>query len=116
MAAGYQNLYLEQGASFNMTIALDDVYGNNYDLTSVTASSQIRKSYYSTNATAVFSTSVDELTSTVSLSLTSAQTANIAAGRYLYDTIISIPGVPGTANTVIRILEGTVDVSPRVTR
>ena len=59
MAAGYQNLYLEQGASFDISIALDDVYGNNYDLNNATAKGQIRKSYYSANTTAVFNTNVD---------------------------------------------------------
>jgi hypothetical protein len=116
MAAGYQNLYLEQGSTFEISIAVDDVYGNNYDLTSATAISQIRKSYYSANATAAFTASVANTTGTITLSLTANQTANIAAGRYLYDTIISIPGVPGQANTVTRILEGTIDVTPRVTR
>ena len=116
MAAGYQNLYLEQGATFEISIALDDVYGNNYDMTGATAKSQIRKSYYSTNAIAEFTSTIDVSSGTIALSLESTTTANIAAGRYLYDAVISIPGVPGTANTVTRILEGTIDVSPRVTR
>lgn len=116
MAAGYQNLYLEQGATFDVSITLDDVYGNNYDLTNATARGQIRKSYYSANAVASFSTEVDETTATIALSLDSQQTSNIAPGRYVYDAIVSFPGAPGTANTVVRILEGTVDVSPSVTR
>jgi hypothetical protein len=116
MAAGYQNLYLEQGATFEISIALDDVYGNNYDLTGATAKSQIRKSYYSANTTAEFTSTIDVTSGTIALSLSSSTTANIAPGRYLYDAAISIPGVPGTANTVIRVLEGTMDVSPRVTR
>lgn len=116
MAAGYQNLYLEQGATFDVSITLDDVYGNNYDLTSATAKGQIRKSYYSANAVANFSTTVDVPSATIALSLDSRQTSNIAPGRYVYDAIVSFPGVPGTANTVVRILEGTVDVSPSVTR
>lgn len=116
MAAGYQNLYLEKGASFDISIALDDVYGNNYDLLNATAKSQIRKSYYSSNATAEFSTTIDVSSATIALSLNSNQTANIAPGRYVYDTIVSFPGAPGTANTVVRILEGVIDVSPSVTR
>ena len=115
MAAGYQNLYLEQGTSFSVSITLDDAYGEVYDLTDAAARSQIRKSYYSANATATFSTSVNSTTGTITLSLTSAQTANISAGRYLYDTIVDFPGIGG-ANTVIRVLEGTVDVVPRITR
>jgi len=116
MAAGYQNLYIERGASFDISITLDDVYGNDYDLTDATAKSQIRKSYYSSNATAQFSTSIDVSSATIALSLDSNQTANIAPGRYVYDTIVSFPGVPGTANTVVRILEGVIDVSPSTTR
>ena len=116
MAAGYQNLYLEQGATFTLSISLDDAYGNNYDLTSANASSMIRKSYYSANATAVFTTNISTSPSTISLSLDSTQTANIAPGRYVYDTIVSFPGVANTAPTVIRVLEGVVNVSPSVTR
>lgn len=116
MAAGYQNLYIEKGTTFDISITLDDVYGNNYDLTNATASSQIRKSYYSANATATFSTSIDVSSATIALSLDSNQTANIAPGRYVYDAKISFPGVANTAPSVIRILEGIVDVSPSVTR
>lgn len=116
MAAGYQNLYLEQGATFEISITLDDVYGNNYDLHNATATGQIRKSYYSSNTTAVFNATVDETSSTIALSLSSYQTANIAPGRYVYDTVISFPGAANTAPTVVRILEGVVDVSPSVTR
>jgi uncharacterized membrane protein len=116
MAAGYQNLYLEQGASFDISIALDDVYGNNYDLNNATAKGQIRKSYYSANTTAEFNTTIDVDSATIALSLDSNQTANIAPGRYVYDSIVSFEGIPGTANTVVRILEGVIDVSPSVTR
>jgi hypothetical protein len=110
MPAAYTNLYLEQGTTFTTTITLDDVYGDIYDLNGYIASSQIRKSYYSSNATAIFSTSINVGQGTITLELSSATTANIAAGRYVYDTVIS------ANNTTTRILEGIVDVSPRVTR
>ena len=116
MAAGYQNLYLEQGTTFNVTVTIDDVYGNVYDLNNTNVVSQIRKSYYSANATASFVTSVNSSTGSITLSLDSKSSANIAAGRYVYDTKISFPGVANTAPTVIRVLEGVVDVSPNVTR
>jgi hypothetical protein len=111
MPAAYQNLYIEQGTSFSTTITLDDVYGDIYDLTGYTANSQIRKSYYSSNATAAFLAIVDANTGTVSLSMSTPTTANIAAGRDVYDTIIKTP-----AGDATRILEGVVDVSPSVTR
>ena len=111
MAAGYQNLYLEQGTTWSTTITLDDVYLNTYNLTGYTASSQIRKSYYSTNTTAVFSTAINTTVGTITLNLDAHTTANIAPGRYVYDTIII-----DSNNNVTRILEGIVDVSPGVTR
>ena len=112
MPAAYSNLYLEQGTTFNTTITLDDLYGNVYDLTNCTANSQIRKSYYSSNATSTFSTTVYPATGVIELSLTSAQTANISPGRYVYDTIIT----NSITTAVTRVLEGVIDVSPRVTR
>jgi len=110
MAAAYVNLYMEQGTTFSSVITLDDLNGSVYDLTGYTANSQIRKSFYSSNATATFTATVAAANGTITLSLTSAQTANIAPGRYLYDTIIT------TGSTVTRVLEGIIDVSPRVTR
>jgi hypothetical protein len=44
------------------------------------------------------------------LSLNSANTANIAAGRYVYDVVIK-----DSANTVTRVLEGIVNILPSVT-
>jgi len=111
MPDAYANLYLEQGTTFATTIEIDDVYGSNYDLTGFSAASQIRKSYYSSNPTATFSTAINANTGSITLSLTAAQTANIAAGRYVYDTTIT-----NVNQDVTRILEGIIDVSPRVTR
>jgi len=49
---------------------------------------------------------------TVLLTMSSNTTANIAAGRYVYD--VEITG--GEANTVTRVVEGIVTVTPNVTR
>jgi hypothetical protein len=111
MAAAYQNLLLEQGTSFLVSIVLDDIYGNNYNLTNFLASSQMRKSYYSSNGVISFSTSVDIPTGTITLSLPANTSANLIPGRYVYDTIIT-----DNENNVVRVLEGVIDVSPSVTR
>jgi hypothetical protein len=112
MPAAYSNLYIEQNADFAATITIDDVYGNLYDLNNYTANSQIRKSYYSSNATAIFNTSINVPNGTLSLELNANTTANIAAGRYVYDAII----INTVNNERIRIIEGVVDVSPCVSR
>ena len=112
MPAAYQELFLEQGTDFTTTITLDDVYSVPYDLTGVSAKSQIRKSYYSSNATAEFVTTINTPTDgTILLSLDSANTSNIYPGRYVYDVVIK-----DSANTVTRVLEGIVNVNPQVTR
>ena len=114
MAAGYQELFLEQGTSFYTTISLDDVYGNSYNLSNYAASSQIKKSYYSSNNTAVFDTIINDQSGQIVLSLTSQETSNITPGRYLYDVLIY--DVSDTANNTIRILEGIINVTPGVTK
>jgi hypothetical protein len=112
MPAGYTELFLEQGADFNMSITLDDVGGGTFNLVNFIATSQMRKSYYSSNATATFSVSTggDPSLGTITLSLDSANTANINAGRYVYDVYIN------NDDGRIRVLEGIVNVSPQVTK
>lgn len=112
MPAAYQELFLEQGTTFTTNITLDDIDGVPYDLTGVTAKSQIRKSYYSANTTAEFTVTINTPTDgTILLILDSSTTSNIAAGRYVYDVAIK-----DTANTVTRVLEGIVNVIPQVTK
>ena len=87
MATGYQELFLEKGATFNVTIGLDAVNNTPYNLTGYTANSQIRTSYYSANTVATFATSISATPTNgkLTLSLTHQQTANIAPGRYVYE-------------------------------
>ena len=111
MASGYTELFLEQGASFNTSITLDDVNGESFNLTTFSASSQMRKSYYSSNAAATFTVSTgDNVSGTITISLDSANTANVIPGRYLFDVYLT--------NNIsrIRVLEGIVNVTPQVTK
>jgi hypothetical protein len=112
MPSASQNLLIEAGSNFSATITIDDVYAEIYDLTGYVAASQMRKSYYSANAAATFTASINVGRGTITLELDAATTANIAPGRYVYDTII----IDNAHNITTRVLEGTVDVSPRVTR
>ena len=112
MPAGYSELFLEQGATFNTTITLDDVSGVPMNLVGYTAASQMRKSYYSSNASATFSITTGDANGTITMNMTSANTANIYAGRYVYDVYIT----SNTGNNRVRVLEGIVNVSPQVTK
>ena len=104
------NLIIDQGADYETSINLTDNDGNIISLSGYTANSQIRKTYSSSNAVA-FGLHVDQANGVITLSLTDSQTANIVAGRYLYDVVVTSP-----ANTTSRIVEGIVTVTPRVTK
>lgn len=112
MAAGYSELFLEQGASFNTSITLDDVNGAAFNLVGYSASSQMRKSYYSSSAAATFTINTGDSPElgVITMELNSANTANISPGRYVYDVYVT--------NTLsrVRVLEGIVNVSPQVTK
>ena len=112
MAAGYTELLLEQGATFNTSITLDDLNGVPFNLVNYSASSQMRKSYYSKNATATFtiSTGFDPSDGVIYLSLDSANTANIYPGRYVYDVYVD------NGISRVRVLEGIVNVTPQATK
>ena len=112
MPAGYSELFLEQGADFNTVVTLDDVSGATLNLISYSASSQMRKSYYSSNAAATFVVETGGLAGTITLSMSSANTANIYPGRYLYDVYIT-----SVSNGYrVRVLEGIVNVLPQITK
>ena len=113
MAAGYQELFLEQGTDFSTTITLDDVYGEPFMLTGYIGKCQMKKSYYSTTVVAEFGVNItDPIGGIISLQLDSPTSANVAPGRYVYDVVIK--DTTG-ANTVTRVLEGIVNVLPQVT-
>jgi hypothetical protein len=111
MASAYQELFLEQGTTFNTSITLDNIYWDPIDLVGTVAKSQIKKSYYSANVTAEFTVTINEPTEgIILLSLDAATTSNISPGRYVYDVVTK-----DSANTISRVLEGIITVTPQVT-
>ncbi len=104
------NIIIDQGTTFSTSINLTDDNGDAIDLTGYTGRAQMRKHYTSSNSQS-FTVSLQSSNGIVTLSLTETQTANLTAGRYVYDVEI----VSG-ANVVSRIVEGFVTVTPEVTR
>lgn len=108
----YVELSIDQGADFETAIDLVSDDESPIDISEYVFSGQIRKSYYSANPTANLDISINtEVTGNVILSLDSSTTANIKPGRYVYDIFVT-----DTSNTVTRIVEGIVTVTPAVTR
>lgn len=104
------NLIIDQGTTYSTTVDVADEDDLPIDLTGYTGTAQIRKHYSSSNSTP-FTVHVDGPDGTVRLSLTSAQTRALAAGRYVYDVELT-----NSSNVISRIVEGIVTVTPQVTR
>lgn len=104
------NLLIEQGATFTITINYNDDLGNPNDLTSYTAQSKMRRSFYSSNATSLTASITNPANGEIVLSMTAANTANLRPGRYVYDLEVS------NATQTLRVIEGIITVLPEVTR
>jgi hypothetical protein len=109
--AAFSEIVIEQGATFNTTINVEDTAGAAINLYGYTANSMMRKSYYSSSATTITSTVTGTANGEVTLSVSATNTASLTPGRYVYDVIITSP-----TSVVTRVVEGIVTVLPSVTR
>ena len=108
--AQIQNIYIDQGTTFSLSLVVNDQNGDPKDLSDYTVAAQMRKSYYtntSINFTAAVSLPED---GEVTISVTAIQTSAIKAGRYVYDIEITGDG------ETLRVLEGIVVINPEVTK
>jgi hypothetical protein len=104
------NLVIDQGTSFTATIDLTDAAGAVFNLTGYTVAAQMRKNYTSSVAT-TFTASHTGAAGKINLVLSANTTGAIEPGRYLYDVEIASSG-----NTITRVVEGIVTVTPGMTR
>jgi len=110
--AAYVEITIEQGANLTSTVTVNDTQGDSVNLTTYSASAQLRKSYYSSSANTLSAIITGNANGQITLSMTAANTANLTPGRYVYDLIIT----NSTDNSVTRVVEGTAVVLPSVTR
>ena len=107
--ATYSNLFIDQGSDFNFSVDLA-TEGASVNLAGYSARGQIRKSYTSSTATD-FIITIDD-SDILSASLTAIQTGALKPGRYVYDIEI----LSGDVTPIVtRVVEGQIDVTPRVT-
>ena len=107
------NLIIDQGSDFSSTIVVEDTVGNALDLTNYSVRGEVRKTFTSSTS---YAFTCSKLTSQgpgkIKIQLSPEQTSLMKAGRYVYDVEI----VHTTGTPVIRVVEGQVTVTPRVTR
>lgn len=111
--AAFVELYVDQGTTFNNIINLtDDLTNTPINVANYVVRGQLRRSYYSANASGnITFTLTDAANGEITMSMTDSQTANIKAGRYLFDV-----ETVDTSNVVSRVLEGIITVTPQITR
>jgi hypothetical protein len=110
--AAYVELLIDQGTTFTNTLTInDDVTNNPINIASYSVTSQLRRSYYSANASGTFDCSLtDAANGVITMAMSAANTSNLKPGRYVFDVHALID------NTHSRLLEGIITVSPGVTR
>ena len=122
MTAGKLDIVIEQGATFDITLLLQNDDGTPLGgMTGWTGRGQIRPTATSPNDQTPFTVSVDSGASSVRVKMDAATTAAIAVTtqakaqrhvtQYAYDVELVQPDL-----TVWRLLEGVANVSPEVTR
>jgi hypothetical protein len=110
--AAYVELTIEQGADFTTTVTVKDETGNPSNLNNHSVAAQLRKSHYSSSATNFTATITDPGAGTITLTMASSVTANIAPSRYVYDLLLT----NNSTNVKTRVIEGIANVLPSVTR
>ena len=104
------NIIIDQGTDYSTIIDITDDNGDPIDLTDYTGSAYIRK-HFSSSTHYAFDTVTCYANGSVKIAMGSVTSANIPAGRYVYDCNLVTSG-----NTATRIVEGILTVTPAVTR
>lgn len=117
MAVTY-NTVIDQGADWYITFIYENPDGTPVNITNYTAALQVRTSPLAKTAVLTLTTSNGGISiigaqGKVNCHATNVQTGAITNGKYAYDLEITSPAAP---NVVTRLVQGTVEVSPQVTR
>lgn len=115
MAAGTYHMKIEKGSTLSLVLTYADANDTAIDLSGYSARMQIRKRMNDSNAILEATTENGYITlggnaGTVTISIPASVTATLDAVEAVYD----IELVNGSI--VTRLVEGTVEVSPEVTR
>ena len=109
--AEFVELTIDQGATFNTVITINDGTGVGQNLVVYVARSQMRKSYYSSSKSSFNVTVSTPNIGEITMAMTAANTANLTPGRMVYDLLITSP-----TSVKTRVVEGIATILPSVTR
>ena len=111
MSAGTYNFVLEQGATFNRILTVQE-NGSAMNFTGSSVASKFRSTHDSSTVVGTFTCTISDASAgQITMTMTNSTTAAIEEGIYVYDLEIT-----SSAGTVTRLMEGQVTVNPEVTR
>jgi len=106
------NFSIDLGADFSKNFTVTTDGSTAYDISDLTLQAQMRKSYDSSSAAATFTASVVTGSSGIyKLVLSNSTTADITAGRYVYDVELILAD-----STIEKVHYGIVTVNPEATK
>ena len=106
------NFSIDQGADFSKNFTVTTDGSTAYDISDLTLQAQMRKSYDSSSAAATFTASVVTGSSGIyKLVLSNSTTADITAGRYVYDVELILAD-----STIEKVNYGIITVNPEATK
>jgi hypothetical protein len=105
------NFVVEAGATFTRTITVTEDDGTLFDLTGYTATLQVRLTASSSSAAITKTPTINVPNATISWTFTAAETATLTASKYVYALELA-----HTNGTVIRLVQGDLNISPEVVR
>ena len=106
--AEVRNLTMHQGATFRVTITVQDSDGNPINFNNYTHEAKMKTSTEYEFTT----TNVDATAGKFRVTMTPNQTRDIPAGRYYYDVMIT----QTNTEAVTKVVEGQLNVRPSVTK
>ena len=107
-----ENFSINQGANLDRTLTVTTDGSTAYDISGLTLTGQMRKSYASESASATFTTSIVSGTAgTYKIKLSNSDTPNLDDGRYVYDVEIAL-----NDSTVEKVHYGIITVHPQATQ
>ena len=111
MSAGTYNFILEQGATFNRILTVQED-GSAMDLTGYSVASKFRSTHDSSTVVGTFTCTISNASGgVITMTMTNSTTGAIEEGIYVYDLEIT-----SGAGHVTRLLQGEITVNPEVTR
>lgn len=113
MAAANYDLYIEQGATFELSLVWKDSEGVPINITGYIARMQIRQNYDTEPVVSLTNDDGIELVGVdgeINITITDEQTTDIEITRGKYDLELEFDGV------VTRLIQGNVEISREVTK